>query len=87
MELPLDISRYASRVGDRESSWGIAINDIIKARRKTDNSNLDEEIPEEEKNLTYNILLAFAELNKWAEKNGLDVKNDNRILDIEKILE
>ena len=64
VEIPLDVSRHASQVGDRTSLWGKAINTIIEERRKFEIS--DEEIPEEYVRLSSSILVAFKELNKWA---------------------
>ncbi len=78
IEVPLDVSRYASKVGDRNSTWGKAIYTIIEERRKY--IITDDEIPQEYKMLSNSIIVAFSELNKWAKKNGLNVKEDNNII-------
>lgn len=78
IEIPLDIPRYASQVGDKESLWGQAIKTIIDERRKYEITN--EELPEEYALLSNSILIAYSELNKWAKKNGLDVNKDNSFI-------
>ena len=78
IEVPLNISRYASKVGDRNSLWGKAINTIIEERRKY--MITDDEISQEYELLSNAIIVAFSELNKWANRNGLNVKEDNNII-------
>lgn len=76
IELPSELLRYSSKVGGRESDWGVAFYNVIDLTRKYELS--DREFDEKEEELANNLLVALNELNNWALKKHLIKSHKNK---------
>ena len=76
IEVPSELCRYASRVGDTSSAWGKSIMKVMDLNRKYDISNRT--FTEYDAQLAEAVTKALQELNAWGEKNHIVKQNHEK---------
>lgn len=76
VEIPSELLRYAKNVGDRNTAWGKAFDNILDITRKYE---LEErEFTPEEEELAKNVLIAIKELGSWGVKKHILPKKKSK---------